>query len=142
MRQRKKPILLVTVLVCSLGAVAFMGYRPVDGPPEQATPPPTGNKDVSPPTDPKKIHDMVQSKADVANTEKMKPNPAMPPGVPGPPDTPLGLKPVVKPYKPTYSDSATSVQWYTDATPKESPNASGNTKVTPSTRGPRPKSTP
>lgn len=119
MRQRKKPILLVTVLACAVAAVAFMNTptSPGESQPDPATAPETG-KEVDTP-DKSAITKQVQQ---LAKAPK-KPDPKTMMGEGPHHDGPLALKDQPKPYVPVPSDSATSVQWYTDQTLKEIPAA-------------------
>lgn len=136
MKKRNKPIVLTTLLVLMIGAVAFVNFPremlagqhgPDDGHGHDA--PKTGN-DVN-----------VPSKNDIANSvaSSVKGSsgpggpggpggrPGMPPGKPGMPGMPgagggsVIEVPTYAPQKPTFNDSSTSTQWYTDDTAKEAP---------------------
>jgi len=119
MRKRKKPILLITLLVCSLGAIAAMNYRPSSS--QQAPPEPEVGKEVDTKSKDQIAAD-VKSKLKGATTPAAPRKPA-PPMMDAPPEQsgPIGLKTKTAPYKPVYNDSATSTQWYTDETPKDTP---------------------
>jgi len=128
MRKRKKPILLVTILFCSLGGIAAMNYKPSAASPEQPPQTPEVGKDVQT----KSKEDLAKDVKNLAKgaTPTTSPGNTTPPDKPqggpgamGPPlaTGPIGLKPTSKPYKPVFNDSATSTQWYTDETPKGAP---------------------
>lgn len=134
MKKRNKPIVLTTLLILMVGAVAFVnfpkellqgngaGHGPGDGHGHDE-PPKTGN-DVQVP-DKSSIADSVASS--VKTSAPAGRGPGGPPGRPGtPPGRGAEGKPLIEvqkytPSKPTYNDSATSTQWYTDDTPKEAP---------------------
>jgi hypothetical protein len=126
MKKRNKPIILVTVLILMIGAVAFINFPKDlvagagdghDHGNEQA--PPTG-KDVTVPD----RNEIAQNVAGSINKKGDFAEAGAPPGAsrPGAIRTePVIAVPKAQPYKPTPSDSATSTQWYTDETPKEIP---------------------
>jgi len=130
MRKRKKPILLITILACSLGAIAAMNYKP--SPKQEAPPTPEVGQEVPTKSKEELAKDVA---AKMKGATAPKGGPAATKGSPvaagqgGPPvaSGPLGLKPTMKPYKPVYNDSATSAQWYSDETPKEIPPKAGST---------------
>lgn len=132
MRKRKKPTALLTVLVLCVGAVAIMGMPKSSGP-NQAEQPPANDKkespvghDVNTPTKSQIVADVAQK---VKDGKKAAPKPPeMEDGMPKPPKRtgPLALKEKPKAYTPTYNESATSTQWYTNQTPKDVPQSSAS----------------
>lgn len=145
MRKRKKPTALLTVLVLCVGAVAIMGMPKSNGNPEAPQPQKdenhkaTGN-DVPTPTKSEIVANVVGKVKDEKKPSAPKP-PEMPDGMPKPPPRtgPLALKEKPKAYTPTYNESATSTQWYTDQTPKEVPQTptpapAGKPSATPSSK--------
>lgn len=128
MRKRKKPILLVTILFCSLGGIAAMNYKPSAPSPEQPPQTPEVGKEVQTKSKEdlaKDVKNLAKGATASTSSPKMAP-PEKPEGGPGmgPPvsTAPIGLKPTITPSKPVYNDSATSTQWYTDETPKAPPS--------------------
>jgi len=123
MKKRNKPIILVTVLILMVGAVAFVNFpRQLvaggDGH-NHGPAPETGNASVQ-------VPDKNEVASSVASSiQKKDPRAQMMRGRPGAPGSegPQSSLAVSKPapYKPTMSDSATSTQWYSEATPKEIP---------------------
>ena len=124
MKKRNKPIILVTVLILMFGTVAFIN-APKDAfarPPEA---PPTGEKvDVPGKSEiAASVAGDMGKKEPRSRTPSGRPGPGGP-GGPGGPDGDEGPAIAVRksaPYKPTPSDSSTSTQWYSEATPKEIP---------------------
>lgn len=133
MKKRNKPIVLTTLLVLMIGAVAFVNFPrdlvagqhgPGDGH-DHGEAPKTGNE--------VQVPDKNSIANSVASSVKGSGGPAadrrrMPGGKPGMPGAPGGEGggSVIEvqnyaPQKPTYNDSTTSTQWYTDETPKEAP---------------------
>jgi hypothetical protein len=126
MKKRNKPIILVTVLILMIGAVAFINFPKDlvagagDGH-DHSTPqaPPTGET-----VDVPDRNEIAQNVAGSINKKSDLAEAGAPPGASRPgavPSAPAIAIPKAQPYKPTPSDSATSTQWYTDETPKEIP---------------------
>jgi len=138
MKKRKSPVLLVTSLVLLLGAVAFMNAPQSTGQPQQE----------QHSADDGHGHDdgpKAPSKTDLASKVQASVQAAPPSGkkmpVRGMPGTePSILKPKQTPYKPTYNESATSTQWYTDETPKDVPTPAKSTSDAPAKAAPVAKS--
>ncbi|MGV3616270.1 MAG: hypothetical protein ACO1SV_13130 [Fimbriimonas sp.] len=130
MKKRNKPIVLVTMLILMVGAVAFInfpknldvggGHGPNDGHGHgQEEAPPTG-KDVTVP-DQASIAESVSSSIASKDTPRRMPTSPGGPGRPGgAPETMIKL-PKASQYKPKPNDSSTATQWYTDESMKEIP---------------------
>lgn len=125
MKKRNKPIVLVTLLVLMIGAVAFVNFpremlanKPGDDGHGHDETPQTGQKVEVP--DKNSIASSVAGSINKADPRRAQ---VTAPGAPGA----QAAKPLIqveKPgqaVKPTLSDSSTSTQWYTDETPKELP---------------------
>jgi hypothetical protein len=124
MKKRNKPILLVTVLVLMVGAVAFINFpRELlkSSPAPQSTTPETGQK-IDVPEKEEIAKNVSTSFGDPKKAQpaiKKRPSPAGPEG-----EMDMGPSIAIKkmaPYKPTPNESSTSTQWYSDETLKEIP---------------------
>jgi hypothetical protein len=135
MKKRNKPIVLTTLLVLMIGAVAFVNFPrdlvagqhgPGDGHDHGGEAPKTGNNVDVPDKD--SIANSVASSVKGSGGPGAG-RPGGPPGRPGKPGMPGENSGSVievqtyAPQKPTYNDSATSTQWYTDEAPKEAPKS-------------------
>ena len=117
MKKQKKPIILILLLALLVGGAAFMNKGPSS--PEQPTPQPSA-KEAEPESKEKVGGDVAkQMKEDKpAPPPEASVNKPRKPGMPGF-EGPSIIKRKIAPYKPKPNDSATSTQWYTEASPRK-----------------------
>ena len=131
MKKRNKPIVLVTMLILMVGAVAFInfpkdlavgGHGPNDGHNHGQEEAPQTGQQVNVPDKPS-IAESVSSSITSKDNPKRMPTgrPGGPPGSPGSESESMIKIPKASQYKPKPNDSSTATQWYTEESMKEIP---------------------